>query len=218
MKVSHVRRTAGTCPRHCLSSPAGPRREPDLADLCATRRQSRIAASRKYSAGRLTLWNASRAALRSLVATGARDPPIFARRTVRHATPLPGRAELVVLAPGGGLPGRRPEAAGHGVCWRRRRVPAPFGRLPGVDVRDSANRVLASARRWLDRVNVRHPWNHNEHFHGWILRNLPARRRRRRRRLRDGRARREAGSALRARHRDRRRCGHGRRRERAPGP
>jgi len=47
----------------------------------------------------------------------------------------------------------------------------------GVDVRDSANPVLASARRWLALVNARHPWNHNEHFHGWILRNLPARRR-----------------------------------------
>jgi SAM-dependent methyltransferase len=46
-----------------------------------------------------------------------------------------------------------------------------------VDVRDSANPVLAGARRWLARVNARHPWNHNEHFHGWILRNLPARRR-----------------------------------------
>jgi SAM-dependent methyltransferase len=46
-----------------------------------------------------------------------------------------------------------------------------------VDVRDSANPVLASARRWLARVNARHPWNHNEHFHGWILRNLPAPRR-----------------------------------------
>jgi len=32
------------------------------------------------------------------------------------------------------------------------------------------------ARRWLELVNQRHPWNHNEHFHGWILRNLPARR------------------------------------------
>jgi SAM-dependent methyltransferase len=42
---------------------------------------------------------------------------------------------------------------------------------------DSANPVLAIARRWLARVNARHPWNHNEHFHGWILRNLPARRR-----------------------------------------
>jgi SAM-dependent methyltransferase len=45
-----------------------------------------------------------------------------------------------------------------------------------VDVRDGANPVLAGARRWLDEVNARHPWNHNEHFHGWILRNLPARR------------------------------------------
>jgi SAM-dependent methyltransferase len=46
-----------------------------------------------------------------------------------------------------------------------------------VDVRDSANPVLARARRWLDRVNACHPWNHNEHFHGWILRNLPVGRR-----------------------------------------
>ena len=54
----------------------------------------------------------------------------------------------------------------------------PFGSLPGVDVRDSASPVLASAaRRWLARINARHPWNHNEHFHGWILRNLPVRRR-----------------------------------------
>jgi SAM-dependent methyltransferase len=45
-----------------------------------------------------------------------------------------------------------------------------------VDIRDSDNPVLAGARRWLARVNARHPWNHNEHFHGWILRNLPSRR------------------------------------------
>jgi SAM-dependent methyltransferase len=45
-----------------------------------------------------------------------------------------------------------------------------------VDVRDSANPVVLTAARCLDRVNARHPWNHNEHFHGWILRNLPARR------------------------------------------
>jgi SAM-dependent methyltransferase len=32
-------------------------------------------------------------------------------------------------------------------------------------------------QRSLDKLNARHPWNHNEHFHGWILRNLPARRR-----------------------------------------
>jgi len=41
-----------------------------------------------------------------------------------------------------------------------------------MDVRDSANPVLGHARRWLDQVN---PWSRNEHFHGWILRNLPAR-------------------------------------------
>ena len=46
-----------------------------------------------------------------------------------------------------------------------------------MDVRDSANPVVAGAGRWLSGVNARHPWNHNEHFHGWILRNLPARRR-----------------------------------------
>jgi len=43
-----------------------------------------------------------------------------------------------------------------------------------VDVRNSANPVVAGASRWLGRVNARHPWNHNEHFHSWILRNLPA--------------------------------------------
>jgi SAM-dependent methyltransferase len=46
-----------------------------------------------------------------------------------------------------------------------------------MDVRDSENPLLAGAGRWLARVNARHPWSHNEHFHGWILRNLPARRR-----------------------------------------
>ena len=45
-----------------------------------------------------------------------------------------------------------------------------------MDVRDSVNPVLERARRWLAQINARHPWNHNEHFHGWILRNLPARR------------------------------------------
>ena len=45
-----------------------------------------------------------------------------------------------------------------------------------MDVRDSTNPVVTGAARWLHAVNARHPWNHNEHFHGWILRNLPARR------------------------------------------
>ena len=48
--------------------------------------------------------------------------------------------------------------------------------MTGLDVRDSANPVVLSAERWLAKVNARHPWNHNDHFHGWILRNLPARR------------------------------------------
>lgn len=29
----------------------------------------------------------------------------------------------------------------------------------------------------LTRFNSRHPWSHNDHFHPWILRNLPQRRR-----------------------------------------
>jgi SAM-dependent methyltransferase len=48
--------------------------------------------------------------------------------------------------------------------------------VTGLDVRESANPVVLNAARWLAGVNARHPWNHNEHFHGWILRNLPARR------------------------------------------
>lgn len=27
--------------------------------------------------------------------------------------------------------------------------------------------------RWLDGVNARHPWSHNDYFHSWILANLP---------------------------------------------
>src|ERR1700759_5080579 len=45
-----------------------------------------------------------------------------------------------------------------------------------MDVRDSANPLVLGAARWLHQVNARHPWNHNEHYHHWILRNLPARR------------------------------------------
>jgi SAM-dependent methyltransferase len=32
--------------------------------------------------------------------------------------------------------------------------------------------VIGALNRW----NARHPWSHNDHFHGWVLRNLPARR------------------------------------------
>jgi SAM-dependent methyltransferase len=45
-----------------------------------------------------------------------------------------------------------------------------------MDIRDSGHPVVQAGSRWLARVNARHPWSHNEHFHGWILRHLPARR------------------------------------------
>lgn len=41
-----------------------------------------------------------------------------------------------------------------------------------MDIRDLPGPLHES----LAKINARHPWNHNEHFHGWILRNLPARR------------------------------------------
>jgi SAM-dependent methyltransferase len=37
-------------------------------------------------------------------------------------------------------------------------------------------RSLGIAVSALSRWNARHPWSHNDHFHAWILRNLPARR------------------------------------------
>jgi SAM-dependent methyltransferase len=42
-----------------------------------------------------------------------------------------------------------------------------------MDIRD----LPLPGHQSLAKINARHPWNHNEHFHGWILRNLPARRR-----------------------------------------
>lgn len=41
-----------------------------------------------------------------------------------------------------------------------------------MDIRD-----FPITHQALAKVNARHPWNHNEHFHSWILANLPARRR-----------------------------------------
>jgi SAM-dependent methyltransferase len=41
-----------------------------------------------------------------------------------------------------------------------------------MDIRDLPGPLHES----LAKINARHPWSHNEHFHGWILRNLPARR------------------------------------------
>ena len=49
--------------------------------------------------------------------------------------------------------------------------------LPGVDVRGSRHPVILGAAAALTRFNGRHPWSHNDHFHPWILRNLPERRR-----------------------------------------
>jgi SAM-dependent methyltransferase len=45
-----------------------------------------------------------------------------------------------------------------------------------MDVRSNSSPFVAGLRDWLEAVNRRHPWSHNDHFHGWILRNLPARR------------------------------------------
>ena len=47
-----------------------------------------------------------------------------------------------------------------------------------MDIRTVPNPLVRAGGRWLRRVNDRHPWSHNDHFHGWILRQLPARRRR----------------------------------------
>jgi SAM-dependent methyltransferase len=47
-----------------------------------------------------------------------------------------------------------------------------------MDIRTVPNPLVRAGGRWLRRVNQRHPWSHNDHFHGWILRRLPARRRR----------------------------------------
>ncbi|MFC7407035.1 class I SAM-dependent methyltransferase [Georgenia alba] len=47
-----------------------------------------------------------------------------------------------------------------------------------MDVRRSGNpmiRAVSSGLRWF---NARHPWSHNDRFHGWILRRPPRRRRR----------------------------------------
>ena len=40
---------------------------------------------------------------------------------------------------------------------------------------DATGAVGVVVRR-LNAFNARHPWNHNDHFHGWILRRLPDRR------------------------------------------
>lgn len=47
-----------------------------------------------------------------------------------------------------------------------------------MGIRDHLDsRVGAAASRALRDLNARHPWNHNDHFHSWILHGLPERRR-----------------------------------------
>lgn len=46
------------------------------------------------------------------------------------------------------------------------------------DVRRSGRAPVRAAVAALAAVNRRHPWSHNEHFHGWVVRRLPGRRRR----------------------------------------
>lgn len=47
-----------------------------------------------------------------------------------------------------------------------------------MDIRTVPNPLVRAGGRALRMLNDRHPWSHNDHFHGWILRRLPARRRR----------------------------------------
>lgn len=44
-----------------------------------------------------------------------------------------------------------------------------------MDIRTTAAPVVLAAGRSLARLNARHPWDHNEHFHRWVLANLPPR-------------------------------------------
>jgi SAM-dependent methyltransferase len=41
-----------------------------------------------------------------------------------------------------------------------------------VDIRN-AHGLLGRIGAGLAAFNRRHPWSHNDHFHGWVLRNLP---------------------------------------------
>lgn len=38
-------------------------------------------------------------------------------------------------------------------------------------------RAGGAASAWVGDLNARHPWSHNDHFHSWILANLPEQRR-----------------------------------------
>lgn len=45
-----------------------------------------------------------------------------------------------------------------------------------MGVRESPHPAVQRTVAALGRFNDRHPWSHNDHFHPWILRNLPKRR------------------------------------------
>ncbi|MGV0804466.1 class I SAM-dependent methyltransferase [Mycolicibacterium setense] len=45
-----------------------------------------------------------------------------------------------------------------------------------MDIRRVENPVVRRAAQALHNFNSRHPWSHNDHFHRWILANLPAHR------------------------------------------
>src|SRR6185312_6449066 len=47
------------------------------------------------------------------------------------------------------------------------------GWIAVVDIRDTRGVVRRVFER-LAAFNQRHPWSHNDHFHGWIRRRLPA--------------------------------------------
>lgn len=46
-----------------------------------------------------------------------------------------------------------------------------------MDIRTVHHPVVRAGGRALKRLNDRHPWNHNDHYHRWILRRLPPGRR-----------------------------------------
>lgn len=45
-----------------------------------------------------------------------------------------------------------------------------------MDIRRVEHPVVRRAAAALHNVNSRHPWSHNDHFHRWIMANLPDRR------------------------------------------
>ena len=42
-----------------------------------------------------------------------------------------------------------------------------------LDPRTSSHRLVRGAAAWLAAVNARHPWDHNAHFHRWVVRRVP---------------------------------------------